>query len=242
MIRGIYTSASGMAAQMRVQDLSANNLANVNTIGYKKDIPALVAFPELFLHRFNDHASGVWGIRPSPTPIGTLGTGVGVEEVALDMKPGPLQETGRELDFALGGDGFFVVTTPQGRRYTRNGSFNTDAQGQLVTAAGHQVLGREGLPLYHGDQDLTDELLVVDFAPDTVLIKEGDSLYRSAGEGQVVAGARIIPGTLEQSNVDVVTALVEMIEVMRTYEANQKVLQVQDQTLEKAVNEVGRVG
>ena len=90
MIRGIYTAASGMASQMRAQDISANNLANVNTTGYKKDVPALAAFPELFLQRFNDGAPGVLGIRPWPVPLGTLGTGVWVEEVATDMKQGSL--------------------------------------------------------------------------------------------------------------------------------------------------------
>ncbi|NLP18997.1 MAG: flagellar hook-basal body protein [Firmicutes bacterium] len=242
MIRGIYTAASGMASQMRAQDISANNLANVNTTGYKKDVPALAAFPELFLHRFNDGAPGVLGIRPWPVPLGTLGTGVWVEEVATDMKQGSLRETGRELDFALRGDGFFVIATPGGRRYTRNGSFNINAEGQLVTAAGHRVLGRDGASLYHDDEDLMDELLVVDFAPGTVLTKEGESLYLSTEEGQAVADPGIVSGTLEESNVDVVTAMVEMIDVMRAYEANQKVVQVQDQTLGKTVNEVGRVG
>lgn len=242
MIRGIYTSASGMAAQMRAMDISANNLANVDTTGYKKDVPALAAFPELFLRRFNDTASGLPGIRPSPVPIGTLGTGVWVEEVATNLKQGSLRETGRELDFALQGDGFFVVDTPEGRRYTRNGSFYLDVDGQLVTAAGYRVLGRNGLPLYHDEEDLIDELLVVDFFPTADLIKEGESLYRSADEGQAVAAAGIIQGALEQSNVDAVTAMVEMIDVLRAYEANQKVLQAQDQTLEKAVNEVGRLG
>ena len=129
MIRGLYTAASGMVAQMRAQDISANNLANVSTTGYKKDLPALAAFPELFLHRFNDGPAGVLGIGASPAPIGALGTGVWVEEVATNMKQGSLKETGRELDFALRGNGFFVLDTPGGRRYTRNGSFSIDAEG-----------------------------------------------------------------------------------------------------------------
>ncbi|HHW92764.1 MAG TPA: flagellar hook-basal body protein [Firmicutes bacterium] len=241
MIRGLYTSASGMAAQLKAQDVSANNLANVNTAGFKKDIPTFVAFPELFLHRLNDGTPGVMGTSPLPAPVGTLGTGVCLEEVVTGRSQGAVQETGRELDFALDGEGFFVVNTPWGRRYTRNGSFKEGPGGELVTAAGYQVLGKNGTVIYTGTGDLADQLLVVNFPPGTDLTKEGDSLYNASTPRQAVAQPRVIQGALEQANVNVVTAMVEMIAGMRAYEANQRALQTQDQTLEKAVNEVGRI-
>jgi flagellar basal-body rod protein FlgF len=241
VIRGLYTSASGMVAQLRAQDVSANNLANVNTPGFKKDIPTFAAFPELFLYRLNDGAPSPMGTSPPPAPVGTLGTGVFLEEVVTGLGQGNLQETGRELDFALDGEGFFVVNTPRGRRYTRNGSFKEGPGGELVTGAGYQVVGREGTLVYAGSGNLVEQLLVVDFPPGTELTKEGDSLYTASTPGSAVDQPRIIQGALEQANVNAVTAMVEMIAGIRAYEANQKALQTQDQTLEKAVNEVGRV-
>ncbi|HHY37011.1 MAG TPA: flagellar hook-basal body protein [Firmicutes bacterium] len=241
MIRGLYTSASGMAAQLKAQDVSANNLANASTAGFKKDIPAFAAFPELFLYRLNDGVTGAVGTSPLPAPVGTLGTGVNLEEVVTGWSQGALQETGRELDFALDGTGFFVVNTPRGRRYTRNGSFKEGPGGELVTAAGYQVVARDGGAVYAGTGNLVEQLLVVDFPPGTNLTKEGDSLYNAPTPGLVVEQPRILQGALEQANVNVVAAMVDMIACLRAYEANQKAIQTQDQTLEKVVNEVGRI-
>jgi flagellar basal-body rod protein FlgF len=234
IIRGLYTSAAGMISQLQVQDVAANNLANANTTGFKKDQPVFAAFPELLLHRLHDAGSH------SSVPIGTTGTGVWVQEIATVHQQGVLEETGRELDFALAGEGFFVVETPLGRRYTRNGSFAFDAEGYVVTNSGHRVLGNNGFYLT-GEDNLPDQLLVVNFPAETLLIKEGDSLFFTEETGQAHPGNPVRQGVLEKSNVNVVTAMVDMIAVIRAYEANQKAIQVQDQTLDKAVNDVGRV-
>lgn len=242
MIRGLYTSAAGMVVQWQAYNITANNLANVNTTGFKKDVPTFAAFPELLLYRLNDGpATAGGGCSLSPF-VGPLGTGVRVDEVVTSWGQGMMRETGRPLDFALEGEGFFVVETPQGRRYTRNGAFRADPAGWLVTSAGYRVLGRDGLPLSATAANLADQLMVVIFPSNAVLRKEGDSLFSSETPGQPLPGARVCQGVLEESNVNVVSAMVDMLAGLRAYEANQKALQVQDQTLDKVVNEVGRVG
>jgi flagellar basal-body rod protein FlgF len=235
IIRGLYTSAAGMATQLQAQDVAANNLANAGTTGFKREQVVFAAFPDLYLHCLN--ACSSYG---GQVPIGAMGTGARVDEIATNHRQGVLVETQRHLDFALEGEGFFVVETPTGKRYTRNGSFNLDPAGYLVTNAGFPVLGSDGTYLTAEDE-LPEQLMVVRFPAETRLVKEGNSLFVATEDGQAQGGAQVRQGVLEQSNVNVVSAMVDIIAVMRAYEANQKAVTVQDQTLEKTVNEMGRV-
>ncbi|MBN2050702.1 MAG: flagellar hook-basal body protein [Spirochaetales bacterium] len=149
MIRGLYTGASGMVVQMRNLDALSNNLANVDLTGYKRDITVTKAFPEILLRRMNDN--GVYVFPPGSVDtapvVGRLGTGVELSEIYTVFTQGALKETENPFDISLEGKGFFTVDTPQGERFTRNGSFLLDDNGLLVTKEGLPVLGENG-PIY----------------------------------------------------------------------------------------------
>ncbi|MDR1949101.1 MAG: flagellar basal-body rod protein FlgF [Spirochaetaceae bacterium] len=146
MIRGWYTGASGMRAQQWRLDAVANNLANVDVDGYKRDTAVHKAFPELLMRRMNDdgvyrHPFGSADMAPI---IGKIGTGVEVNEVFTVFEQGAMKETQSDFDIALDGKGFFAVSTPWGERYTRNGSFQLGKEGFLETKEGYPVLGENG--------------------------------------------------------------------------------------------------
>lgn len=146
MVRGIYTGASGMQAQMHKMDALSNNLANVNTTAYKKDTSVQKAFPELLLSRLNDN--GVhkfsFGSDDSAPVVGKLGMGVEYNESFTVFEQGSLKQTSNPFDLALEDEGFFTIDTPYGERYTRNGSFTLGKEGQLLTNEGYPVMGEEG--------------------------------------------------------------------------------------------------
>lgn len=146
MIRGLYTGASGMIARMHDMDAISNNLANVDLTGYKRDTTVHKAFPELLLRRMND--DGVFKIPPGSVDqapiIGTVGTGVEYNESFTVFSQGAMKQTENPFDLALEGKGFFSIDTPNGERYTRNGSFHVSPEGLLVTKQGLPVLGEKG--------------------------------------------------------------------------------------------------
>lgn len=159
MVRGLYTSASGMMAQQYRMDVVANNLANVDTEGFKREIACLKAFPEMRLARTDDDGVvlcplGSTDMRPY---IGKLGTGVETNEVYTEFSEGSLKATENPLDFALEGEGFFAIQTPAGERYTRNGSFILDKDGYVVTKQGYRVLGEEGPIKIKANNFMVDE-------------------------------------------------------------------------------------
>ena len=134
MIRGLYTGASGMLAEMTRTDVISNNIANVNTTGFKKDRTIFRAFPEMNIHRIDDPVSVGLDRTMDPRPfIGMMGTGVMVDEVNTDFSQGNFNTTSNLLDVAIKGEGFFEVQTPEGIRYTRDGSFSLSREGYLIT-------------------------------------------------------------------------------------------------------------
>lgn len=146
MVRGVYTGASGMIAQQERLDVVANNLANVDKPGFKRDTATFKAFPEMMAARTEDDGVvifplGSTDIRPY---VGRMGTGVEVNEVFTEWEQGSLRETGNQLDIALSDKGFFTIETPNGERYTRNGSFLIDKDNYLVTKHGYKVMGENG--------------------------------------------------------------------------------------------------
>lgn len=272
-----------MTAQQWRLDAISNNLANVDVDGYKKDTAVHKAFPELLMRRLND--DGVYrhpfGSADEAPIIGKIGTGVELNELFTSFEQGAMKETESDFDIALDGAGFLSVATPQGERYTRNGSFQLGKEGYLETKEGYPVLGENGpikvkannfmvdkdgrvwINAEYSDGDpnrlvskennawgktvLLDTLKIVDFDLDRYLAKQGSSLYRStdvSGDARVIeAGKRpkVVQGFVEASNVNPVTEMVQMIEVNRAYEANQKVVQSEDAMLGKLINEVVRV-
>ncbi|NLN03701.1 MAG: flagellar basal-body rod protein FlgF [Clostridiaceae bacterium] len=251
MVRGLYTAGTGMLTQRNKINVIANNVANVDTVGYKEDLMLSRSFSEVLIERINDP-----NILRQNEIVGTIAKGVHVDEVFTKFVQGSLNETRRNADLALQGDGFFVVETPNGLRYTRNGAFFVDNQGMLVTAEGYHVQGANG-SLYVGsnnfkvnengqvfdeDGNLVDEVLVVSFVDNSLLRKEGEGLYYTFGEAETVESeAKVKQGYLEASNVDLVDQIITMIEVARAYESNQRVISTIDSTLDKAVNEIGKV-
>lgn len=235
MIRGLYTGASGMLAQLDRYDVIANNLANVSTPGYKRQEAIVEAFPTMLMYRVRDARDD------QPMAIGRVGTGALLSETVTRFDAGTLEQTDNPLDMAISGDGYFAVATPRGVRYTRNGSFRADGNGRLVTMEGDAVLGSDGAPVSVVGFDPAKVRVVRVPAGD--LVKEGDNLFRlrdGAPEPTAAADAKVLSGRLETSNVNPVTAMIDMLSALRAYEANQKVIQAMDDTLGKAVNEIAR--
>jgi len=270
-----------MRAQQWRLDSVANNLANVATDGYKKDVTSFKAFPELLLRRTAD--DGVYkhpfGSGDAAPIIGKLGTGVELNELFTNFSQGSPKETSNDFDMMLEGKGFFAVATPYGERYTRNGSFILGKEGLILTKDGYPVLGENG-PIavkennfkidpegriwinaaYQDDPEsfvgreantwdepvLFDTLKIVDFELDRYIEKQGISLYREtdiSGPARIMSEInrpKVIQGFLEASNVDPVLEMVQMIEVNRSYEANQKVIHTEEQMLGTLINQVAK--
>ncbi len=264
MIRGWYIGASGMNAQQNRLDAISNNLANVDTTAYKRDIPVSKSFSELLLRRTN--ADGVYetpfGSADVAPVIGKIGLGVETNEFYTDFVQGSFKSTETQTDLALGGEGFFTVQTPNGERYTRNGNFTLGKEGILLTKEGYPVQGENG-NIYIGDnkfvinqdgmvytqEDSTfiDRIKIVRFDNERYLKKMGSSLWNTneiSGEAYIAEGderPRVMQGYLETSNVNVVNEMVQMIEVNRAYEANQKSVQTEDSFMDTLWNKVTSV-
>ncbi|RME01612.1 MAG: flagellar basal-body rod protein FlgF [Calditrichaeota bacterium] len=239
MIRGIYTAAVSMMARKTQQEIIANNLANVNTAGYKRD---------RMQFRNTLDAKMLINQNPQVTPV---------EGVQTDFSQGRLSKTDDLYDFALETPGFFVIEGPNGRYYTRNGHFTLTESGELVAANGIPVLGESGpITLPEGkfsvnangeiivNNEVLNKFLVAQFQqPAQALRKVGNNLYEArqgTAQPEMVDG-RIRQGYLESSNVNVVEEMVDMILAFRDFAANQKTIQTQDETLRRAVTDLGRV-
>jgi flagellar basal-body rod protein FlgF len=283
MLRGIYTGASGMQAQQHRLDALANNLANVDVTGYKRDTSVHKAFPEMLMRRFGDdgvHRFPLGSVDVAPI-VGKIGTGVEYNETFTIFTQGSLKQTENQFDMALESEGFFSIQTNHGERYTRNGSFILGKEGYLLTKEGYQVQGENG-PIQikannftidedgnvfqnldfaddperlvsmeentWGQTELVDRIKIVGFSGhgDRFIKKQGNSLWTAteeSGSAELMNGLnrpKVRQGFLEGSNVNPVTEMVNMIEVNRAYEANQKVISTQDSLLDKLINNAAR--
>lgn len=237
------------------QDVLANNLANANAPGFKKDISVAEAFPEKLLSRIGETITQDRERKPlPPMNIGTLGTGAAVAVIATDYSSGSLRATENHLDLALRSDGFFTVETPQGLRYTRDGSFHLTPEGRLVTSNGYPVMGRNGYIEPEGSfvvdevgnvlvgAEIIETFNIVSIEDRRQLQKVGDNLFQMVGqEPENMENPQVLQGYLESSNVNPVREMVDLITVVRAYELSQKVIQAQDETLDRIVNQVGRL-
>ncbi|KUO74752.1 MAG: hypothetical protein APF77_10810 [Clostridia bacterium BRH_c25] len=190
--------------------------------------------------------------------LGHLSYGIRSSEVKINFEQGQLHPTDSSFDLALRGKGFFCIETPEGERYTRSGDFTKDAEGYLVTKEGNKVLAGDDGYIYIGGSNMTvneegevysdaqpaGKLKLVDFEDYNVLRKEGNGLVRiEAGvEAEpVITAGMLQQGFLESSNVNSVKEMVEMMTMMRTYEANQKMIKIHDELIGKAVNDIARI-
>ena len=262
MIEGIFISASGMLPKATRHEAIANNLANIEVPGFKRDA--------LFLREVRDAKKRISGDYPD-WRINRF------EGIWTDFKQGTLKRTGGMFDVAISGKGFFAVRTPDGVEYTRNGTFARNNEGILVNMLGHPVLDVSGeqieipnifsQPLIDADGVIKgrDEILGVDTVLGKLQITDfpdlydrafkAQSPYRSAvtksKNGQYIPQPgitqqpaeefQISQGFLEEANVESVLEMVRMIDIYRAYEADQKAIQIQDATLDRAVNDIGVV-
>lgn len=189
--------------------------------------------------------------------IGNMSYGVHADEVYTSFEQGSLAPSSNPLDIAFQGKGFFAIETPKGERYTRNGEFTLDAEGYVTTKEGYRVLGQNGYIQIQGknitinengkvfsDENEVDTLKLVDFMDYKLLQKEGDALFADVSgdpQNMIEAEGLIQQGFTEASNVNSVKQMVEMITVLRSYEANQKVIRTHDDLLQKAANDIGRL-
>ncbi|MDF2588808.1 MAG: hypothetical protein K0S41_2649 [Anaerocolumna sp.] len=258
MVRGLYTAWTGMSNEQKRLDIISNNLANAATVGYKKDNVTSQSFDNLLTLKIKDVSENF-----VDRPIGTMSLGVKLGEVYTDYNQGSLRETGNKYDLAIDGKGFFnvSVTDKEGNeviKYTRDGSFQLAQDGTLVDSEGNALLGESGkivIPVdaasnvvvdidgsVYANGTLVDKVKITDFVDYNYLEKQGDTMYLAL-EGAETTGsnATIMQGFTEQSNVNVVAEMVDMIAITRAYEANQKVIQTIDGTIDLAANSVGKV-
>lgn len=357
MNNSMYIAASALLNNQKNIDVITNNLANVNTNGFKRDLSISESFPEVLLSKINDRTdldnhraftgvnierqgeefklsinsgyfrvstpAGVGHSRslkfivdedgylktdyrningelktdgenyvlgqngpirvedenieidnsgnvivngeivdnlimfPPLNVIGTTSTGVRFDRIAVDYTQGTLLETGNKLDFALKGNGFFKVETPNGLAYTRDGSFTLNEYGELVTKEGYAVLGQNGAIVLGKDDFqidsngdiiiegiVEDRLDIVALENSEMLRKQGNNLYtilENIEPEEVEFDGQVLTGYLESSNVNTIQEMVNLITAQRSYETSQKIIQTQDELLGKVVNELGRL-
>lgn len=266
MFKGFYNAASGMISQQRRQEMVTNNVANANTPGYKADRGAFRAFPEMLISRMgttnlpNNRKIGNHKV------LGSLNTGTYMQETIPNFRMSSIQETNNQTDLALItpdnlGAIFFTVQDEEGQaRYTRNGAFTLDQNGFLTTSDGYyvvdtggnpiQILGNEFTVTENGtviENGMEIAQLQISYAEDpNNLIRVGNGLFALANDEELPfadgVGYIVKQGFIENSNVDVQKAMTDMMMAYRNFEANQQVLKAYDQSMDKAVNEIGRIG
>lgn len=226
MNSGLYAACAGLLARTQALDLAANNLANVNTNGYKAQVPT---FSSLLANTNASVAANP--IAQAVNDFGVLGGS------HTDLLQGSLERTGSDFDFALQGDGWFAVQTGAGRLYTRNGNFHVDSSGRLATAEGHLVAGRQGaIVIPPGklsvsndgtisvDGALAGQLQVVKFVPGTALTSAGDTSFSAPAGSERRSSANIVQGSLESSNVNGISAAVGLVTLQRHADLLQQAL------------------
>jgi len=230
MDSGYYAACAGFAAQTQALDLIAHNLANLGTTGYRGEQAT-----------FRSLVSGAGNVLSSPLNTAVNDFGV-LGSSRIDRTTGSLVSTGNVLDLAVAGNGFFVVQSPQGLAYTRNGSFHLTSAGELVTEQGESVLGEQGpITVPNGavavsadgtvsvDGAVVAKLRLAEFSPDTSLSALGNALYRAPdGAALAPASSSVRQGMLEESNVSPVEGVVQLITVQRNAEMMQRALTLFD--------------
>ncbi|MEW6501094.1 MAG: flagellar basal-body rod protein FlgF [Thermodesulfobacteriota bacterium] len=232
---GMVESVETLIAQQQRLNQVSNNLANVDTAGYKKES---VTFDEM-----------LYNVTRNRQRVGKA------LNILTNHGQGVTEQTGNPLDLALSGPGFFRVQTPQGVRYTRAGNFELDADGQLKMPNGAQVIGEGGPVVVEGEEVVIDragrvlvdgqvvnQLSIVTFADLRDLAKEGENLFRIKNETtqeQAVEGVEVKQGYLEKANVNTIEEMSELIDLQRAYEGQQKMIRAIDDIDNLAVRRVG---
>ncbi len=267
MVKGLYAAWTGMVNAQERMDILANNLANSDTIGYKKEGTTTQSFDDKLALKIKDTSSA--GLVRK---VGTIHLGAKIGETYTDYAQGNFQITDKLSDLAIDGDGFFAMSHTNKNtgettvKYTRDGEFTVDRYGYFRDTDGNYLLDQNGAttgvsneqnfvrvdPLkdYVVDVDgriwqegvLVDTVGLIDIDNYDYISKYGENLYDLLPGGNIIAAdSELDQGVIEASNVNIVDEMVQMITLSRAYEAAQKIIQTEDSTLDKAVNTVGRV-
>jgi flagellar basal-body rod protein FlgF len=251
----IYMAAAAALAYEKRLEVVANNLANVNTAGFKRDDVAFQAFVT------SEAGESLPVTPPYPQPLQASSFWVAYQS-RTDHSPGPLKATGNPLDLALNGKGLFTVESPDGTVYTRRGNFTLSPEGVIVTQEGWPVQGASGEirvdgrsrgpggPAFSVGEDGmvqvngrdVGRLQIAEFPEPESLFKIGQGYFKTAADAasQATENVSVAQGFLEMSNVQAVQSMTEMIEILRGYESYQRVIRSIDETTARSINEVGR--
>lgn len=258
MLKGLYTAHMGLLNEQNRMDVMTNNLANASTVGYKKEGTTSQAFDDILTVKLKDASVGVNTVQRT----GINNPGVKIGENYTDYTQGSFRITNNTYDLALSGEGFFAVefTNKAGEtstKYTRAGQFTLTREGFLVTQDGDFVLDAQNRRIQLNtllDSEIGSDgtirqndvavarIQIADFADYDYLQKYGESYYEPIeGANLTTSNAEITSGALEMSNVQIISEMVNLISITRAYEANQKIVQTYDSSLEIAVTQLGRV-
>ncbi len=249
MSRGFYALTSGMLTQQRKIDISSNNIANMNTAGYKKEQAVTTNFGNLFLNKYRQN-----GINDESTPINNVSIIRAMEENNTIHSQGTLEETGVITDFAIVGSGFFSVDNNGDTVYTRDGSFNIDNEGYLILEGIGRVQGEYGDIYIETDKfdtsedgsiivdgEEVDKIALYDFTDYTNLNKAENGMFTSQDIPDLVEYPRILNKVIERSNVNVTEEMTGLISSQRALQTASQALKIYDLVQEKAVSEIGRI-
>lgn len=258
MVKGLYSAYTGMVNEQNRMDIMTNNLANATTVGFKKEGTTSQAFSDVLAVKIKDESVGLSNVQK----IGINNPGVKIGENYTDYTQGSFRITDNTYDLALSGDGFFAIefTNRAGEtstKYTRAGQFTLNKEGYLVTQEGDYVLdtsnkrirldtlkesaiNKEGVIAQDGKN--VAQIQVVDFENYDYLEKYGETYYQPIEGAKIIqTDATVNSGCLEMSNVQTVSEMVNMISITRAYESNQKIMQTIDNSLDIAVNQLGKI-
>lgn len=251
MIKGLYAAASAMLANLSRQGALSHNISNLDTPGFKQIMVSLDDFKNTSVVNPLTQTSGLGQLQY----IGDIGLGVEPSPEITDFTQGGLKITNQPLDFAFQGPGFFRVQTPDGERYTRDGRFDRDVDGNLVTIDGYKVLDDSGsaITLPEGDVSLANDgsisvnnqtvakLGLASFSnPQSQLTRDVSNTYSSADSPDGEELGTVQQGYLEMSNANTSEIMTQMVTVARAYEASEKMVSTQDDMLGKAISTLGK--
>ncbi len=259
MLRGIESTKQGMLSALHLNDTIANNMANISTTGFKQSKVVFKNIQDTAIENLDKNKHSEDGKKT----VGSISLGSGVDSVIIDFQQGAIKSTGNPLDLAINGDGFFRIKKENGDvAYTRNGNFLLAADGTLKTVSGESVLGKEGPIKIDIKRNQASEIIIsedgsieleqekigqvdlVDFKDKTSLKSVGSSMYVPINPDEKPVKAencQVTQGAIESSNANVIGTMVNSITAMRTYETLNNIMQTTSKTLEKNVNNVGRI-
>lgn len=258
MFKGLYTAYTGMINEQHRMDTMTNSLANVNTVGFKKEGATSQSFDDILTVKIKDESVGFRTVQRT----GINNPGVKIGENYTDYSQGSFRITGNTYDLALSGNGFFAIefTNKAGEtstKYTRSGQFTLNKDGYLVTQEGDYVLDKQNRRIQidtlkdahiakNGmitqDGKVLAQIQVTDFEDYNYLERYGETYFMPLEGAKTVEGdAEVNSGCLEMANVQTVQEMVNLISITRAYESNQKIIQTYDSTMEVAVNQLGKL-